>query len=143
MSHTFIYTGYEVQTSGNPYAHAILRGAVDWGGRNIPNYHYEDLIRFANEYLAQQLQNPAIIIDTNHANSMKQYAEQPRIVREVLMSMKYDAMLKKLIKGFMIESYIEEGSQGVCENIYGKSITDACLGWDDTERLIFRLAESI
>lgn len=143
MSHTFIYTGFEVETAGNPYAHAILRGAVDSNGRSIPNYHYEDLIRFANEYLSQQLKNPAIIIDTNHANSMKLFYEQPRIVREVMMSTKYDATLKKLVKGFMIESYLVEGCQGIGENIYGKSITDPCLGWEDTERLIYKVADSL
>ena len=143
MCHTFIYRGFEVETSGNPYAHAILRGAVDFAGRSIPNYHYEDLIRFAKFYTEQQLENPAIIIDTNHANSMKQYFEQPRIVREVLISRKYDDRLQRLVKGFMIESYLEEGSQGIGENIYGKSITDACLGWDDTERLIYSVAECV
>ncbi len=143
MSHTFIYTGFEVETAGNPYAHAILRGAIDSSGRNIPNYHYEDLIRFANEYLEQQLKNPAIIIDTNHANSMKLFYQQPRIVREVMMSRRYDAALNKLIKGFMIESYLEEGNQGIGENIYGKSITDPCLGWADTERLIYNIAENL
>ncbi|MFA5675144.1 MAG: 3-deoxy-7-phosphoheptulonate synthase [Christensenellales bacterium] len=143
MSHTFIYTGFEVKTAGNPYAHAILRGAVDSNGRSIPNYHYEDLIRFADEYLSQRLKNPAIIVDTNHANSMKLFYEQPRIVREVLMSTKYDATLKKLVKGFMIESYLEEGNQGIGENVYGKSITDSCLGWEDTERLIYSIAESL
>lgn len=143
MCHTFIYTGYEVETSGNPYAHAILRGAVDASGRSIPNYHYEDLVHFSKDYLAQQLKNPAIIIDTNHANSMKLYYEQPRIVREVMHSRKYDHMLHDLVKGFMIESYLFEGRQGIDEHIYGKSITDACLGWDDTEKLIYSIAESV
>ncbi len=143
MSHRFIYSGFEVETTGNPYAHAILRGAVDYYGRCIPNYHYEDLIRFAKMYLEQKLKNTAIIIDTNHANSNKQFFQQPRIVREVLMSTKYDSTLKKLVKGFMVESYIEEGSQGIGGNVYGKSITDPCLGWRDSEKLIYRIAESV
>lgn len=143
MSHRFIYSGFEVETTGNPYAHAILRGAVDYYGRCIPNYHYEDLIRFAKMYLEQKLKNTAIIIDTNHANSNKQFFQQPRIVREVLMSTKYDSTLKKLVKGFMVESYIEEGSQGIGGNVYGKSITDPCLGWQDSEKLIYRIAESV
>ena len=141
--HSFIYNGYEVETSGNPLTHAILRGAVDSYGRNIPNYHYEDLINIAKEYEKLQLINPAIIVDTNHANSMKCYYEQPRIAREVLMSRKYDTLLKKMIKGFMIESYLEEGRQGIGENIYGKSITDACLGWESTEKLIYYIAENV
>ena len=143
LGHTFIYNGWETKTSGNPYAHAILRGAVDTDGRNIPNYHYEDLIRISKEYLGQQLSNPAIIVDTNHANSMKRFYEQPRIVSEVLASRKYDALLKNMIKGFMIESYLVEGSQDVGGNVYGQSITDACLGWEDTQRLIYDIAEKL
>ncbi|MFZ5975969.1 MAG: 3-deoxy-7-phosphoheptulonate synthase [Bacillota bacterium] len=143
MGHTFIYNGWEAKTSGNPFAHAILRGAVDTYGRNIPNYHYEDLINLAKKYQDQQLKNPAIIVDTNHANSMKRFFEQPRIAREVLLSRKYDPVLKRMIKGLMIESYLVEGSQKIGENIYGKSITDACLGWEDTERLIYSIAENI
>jgi len=141
--HMYIYNGCEVKTTGNPYTHAILRGAVDAGGRNIPNYHYEDLIAIAKEYEAQQLSNSAIIVDTNHANSMKCFYEQPRIAREVILSRKYDALLNKMIKGFMIESYLVEGRQGIGENIYGKSITDACLGWEDTEKLIYYIAENL
>ncbi len=141
--HTFIYNSWEVRTSGNPYAHAVLRGAVDPYGRNIPNYHYEDLIAVTEEYAARGLHNPAIIIDTNHSNSRKIYSEQPRIAREVLLSRKYESSLKKMIKGFMIESYLAEGCQVIGENIYGKSITDACLGWEETERLIFYIAENI
>ena len=141
--HTFIYNGWEIETTGNPLTHAILRGAVDSYGRNIPNYHYEDLINIAKVYEKQQLLNPAIIVDTNHANSMKCYYEQPRIAREVLMSRKYDSLLKKMIKGLMIESYLVEGNQGIGENIYGKSITDACLGWESTEQLIYYVAENI
>lgn len=143
LSHTYIYNGWEVETPGNPFAHAILRGAVNSNGRNIPNYHYEDLIRFAEEYEIKELDNPAIIVDTNHANSMKQYNEQPRIAHEVLMSRSYDKTLANMIKGLMIESYLEEGSQEIGTNIYGKSITDPCLGWEDTKRLIYNIAERV
>jgi 3-deoxy-7-phosphoheptulonate synthase len=143
QGHSFIYNGWEVATTGNSFAHAILRGAVDSSGRNIPNYHYEDLIYISAEYEKRELFNPAIIVDTNHANSMKLYYEQPRIAREVLMSRKYDSLLKKMVKGLMIESYLIEGRQGIGENIYGKSITDACLGWESTEKLIYYIAENI
>lgn len=143
QGHTFIYSGWEVQTEGNPLTHAVLRGSVDYYGRNIPNYHYEDLIHIAKLYEKQKLKNPSIIVDTNHANSMKCYNEQPRIAREVLMSRKYDTLLKKIVKGLMIESYIVEGKQGIGENIYGKSITDACLGWERTEKLIYYIAENV
>ena len=143
QGHTFTYAGWEVETTGNPLTHAILRGAVDSNGRNIPNYHYEDLIRIAKDYEKLQLLNASIIVDTNHANSMKCYSEQPRIAREVLMSRKDDTFLKKMIKGLMIESYLEEGKQGIGENIYGKSITDACLGWESTEKLIYYIAENV
>ena len=142
QGYTFIYNGWDIETTGNPLTHAILRGAVDPYGRNIPNYHFEDLIHIAQEYEKLLLLNPSIIIDTNHANSMKRYSEQPRIAREVLMSRKYDPLLKKMIKGLMIESYLEEGRQGIGENIYGKSITDACLGWESTEKLIYHIAEN-
>lgn len=141
--HTFKYSGWEVETTGNPLTHAILRGAVDSNGRNIPNYHYEDMIRITQEYEKLQLLNASIIVDTNHANSMKCYSEQPRIAREVLMSRKCDDALRKMIKGLMIESYLEEGRQGIGENIYGKSITDACLGWESTEKLIYYIAENV
>ena len=141
--HTFIYSGWQVKTSGNPLAHAVLRGAVDSYGKNIPNYHYEDLINIAKEYEKQKFANPSIIVDTNHANSMKLYKEQPRIAREVLMSRKDDSLLKKMIKGFMIESYIVEGKQDVGRGTYGKSITDACLGWEETEKLIYNIAENL
>ncbi|MGH4117328.1 3-deoxy-7-phosphoheptulonate synthase [Clostridium sp.] len=143
IEHTFIYSGFEVETEGNPLAHAILRGAVDASGRNTPNYHYEDLIRVAKEYEKRQLLNPSIIIDTSHANSMKSYKEQPRIAREVLMSRKYDSLLKKMVKGLMIESYLVEGKQDVEGGVYGKSITDACLGWKNTEKLIYYIAENL
>ncbi len=140
--HRFIYNGWEVVTSGNPYAHAVLRGAVDAGGKNIPNYHFEDLIRFAEEYQSQTFSHPAVIVDTNHSNSSKCYYEQPRIAREVLLSRRYDPTLAAMVKGLMIESYLVGGKQEIGENIYGKSITDACLGWDETERLIYYIAEN-
>jgi len=143
QGHHFIYNGWEIETSGNPLAHAILRGAVDSSGRNIPNYHYEDLIYTAYEYERLQLANPTIIVDTNHANSMKRFYEQPRIAREVLTSRTYDPLLNKMIKGLMIESYLVEGRQEIGANIYGKSITDACLGWEKTEELIYKIAENV
>ncbi|WP_411680651.1 3-deoxy-7-phosphoheptulonate synthase [Clostridium thailandense] len=143
LEHSFIYNGYEIKTSGNPLAHAVLRGAVDSYGRNIPNYHYENLTSLAKEYENKQLLNPSIIVDTNHSNSMKLHKEQPRIAREVLASRKYNSILKKMIKGLMIESYLVEGSQDVNGNVYGKSITDPCLGWEDTENLIYYIAENV
>lgn len=142
MGHSFIYSGWEIETTGNPLAHAVLRGAVDSHGRNIPNYHYENLTYLAAEYEKLQLLNPSIIVDTNHANSMKLYQEQPRIAREVLLSRKYNSDLKKMIKGLMVESYLVEGRQEVNDGIYGKSITDPCLGWEETERLIYYIAEN-
>lgn len=141
-AHSYIYNGWEVESTGNPYTHAILRGAVDRNGRNIPNYHYENLISLAKAYEKLNLNNPAIIVDSNHANSMKCFYEQPRIAREVMMSRKYDTKLNQMVKGLMIESYLVEGNQGIGENIYGKSITDACLGWEDTEKLIYYIAEN-
>jgi 3-deoxy-7-phosphoheptulonate synthase len=144
LSHNFIFHGFESETSGNPLAHSILRGAVDSYGRNIPNYHYEDLVQVCSEYNSSDLVNPAIIIDCNHANSMKIYSEQPRIAREVLFSRKYNHDLQKIIKGFMIESYLVEGKQDISEHsIYGKSITDACIGWEQTEKLIYFIAENL
>lgn len=142
LSHQFIYNGNEVETSGNLLSHAVLRGAVDSNGRNLPNYHYEDLINLANKYNERSLANPSIIVDTNHSNSMKKHTEQPRIAREVLMSRKYDSILKKMIKGLMIESYLVDGRQEIGEDIYGKSITDPCIGWATTERLIYFIAEN-
>lgn len=141
--HTFIYRTYEVNTDGNPLAHTILRGAVNKHGQSIPNYHYEDLVRLLNMYGEKQLSNPATIVDANHANSNKLYSEQPRIVKEVLHSRKVNSDIANLVKGVMIESYIESGSQKVGDHIYGKSITDACLGWDETERLIYNIADNI
>lgn len=142
MGYSFIYSGWEIETTGNPLAHAVLRGAVDSHGRNIPNYHYENLTYLAAEYEKLQLLNPSIIVDTNHANSMKLYKEQPRIAREVLLSRKYNYTLKKMIKGLMIESYLVEGRQDISDGVYGKSITDPCLGWEDTEKLIYYIAEN-
>ena len=141
--HTFIYRTYEVNTDGNPLAHTILRGAVNKHGQSIPNYHYEDLVRLLNMYGEKQLLNPATIVDANHANSNKLYSEQPRIVKEVLHSRKVNSDIANLVKGVMIESYIESGSQKVGDHVYGKSITDACLGWDDTERLLYHIADNI
>lgn len=140
-SHNFKYHDYEVSTPGNALGHAVLRGAIDHSGRSIPNYHYEHLKLVADEYERRELKNPAVIIDTNHANSMKQYREQPRIVFETLTNMRYSEALRRLIKGFMIESYIEEGAQSIDGGVYGKSVTDPCLGWEDTKRLIFEVAE--
>ena len=142
ISHSFIYRGWEVETEGNELAHTILRGAVNKHGQNIPNYHYEDLIRLYDMYSKKNLKNMATIIDSNHSNSNKQYAEQIRIVKEVLESRKHSNDIRTLVKGFMIESYIEEGNQKVGEHIYGKSITDPCLGWDDTEKLLYYIAEN-
>ncbi len=141
LPHRFIYRGYEVETAGNDYTHGILRGAVDVRGVNIPNYHYEDLVFVSEQYKNRGLKNPALIIDCNHANSGKKFGEQPRIASEILYSRSYNPELKSMIKGLMVESYIEEGSQKIGENIYGKSITDPCLGWGDTERLIYSVAE--
>ena len=140
-SHTFIYRGWEVETSGNPLAHAILRGYVNKHGQSMSNYHYEDLIHLAETYEKSGLANPAVIVDANHANSGKKYLEQVRISKEILHSCRYDPAVKKLVKGLMIESYIEDGCQKIGENVYGKSITDPCLGWDKTERLIYDIAD--
>ncbi len=143
IEHTFIFRGWEVDTPGNPLTHAILRGAVNQYGRNIPNYHYEDLIRVIEQYEKRNLLNPAIIIDTNHANSNKRYKEQTRIAREIMVNRQYDPKIKKTIKGLMIESYLVEGSQQIGDNVFGKSITDACIGWEDTEKLIYEIAERL
>ena len=141
-SHTFLYRGWDVTTSGNPYAHAILRGGVDKYGTCVPNYHYEELARLCELYEKRDLRNPAAVIDANHSNSKKKYKEQLRIVSEVLHSRSHNPDLKRLIKGVMVESYLEEGNQPIdCDRVYGKSITDPCLGWEDTERLLFSIAE--
>jgi 3-deoxy-7-phosphoheptulonate synthase len=142
QGHRFIYRGFDVESTGNPFTHAILRGAVDLYGKNIPNYHYEDLKFFSELYDKTAFENKAIIIDTNHANSMKRYQEQPRIAKEILWSRKYDPLIRKMVRGLMIESYLEEGCQPVGEGTYGKSITDPCLGWSETERLIYHIAEN-
>ena len=139
--HTFIYRGWEVHSEGNPLAHAILRGYVNKHGQSMPNYHYEDLVHLAEIYSNTDLVNPGVIVDTNHANSGKKYLEQIRIAKEVLHSCRHDADVKRLVKGFMIESYIEDGSQKIGECIYGKSITDPCLGWEKTERLVLDIAD--
>ena len=139
--HTFIYRGWEVESQGNPLAHAILRGYVNKHGQSMPNYHYEDLIHLAEVYEKSALKNPAVIVDTNHANSGKKWMEQPRIAKEVLNSCRHSNEVKKIVKGLMIESYIEDGAQKPEENVYGKSITDPCLGWEKTERLILDLAD--
>ena len=141
--HTFIYRGWEVETAGNPLAHAILRGYMDNYGRSLPNYHYEDLARLDETYKKDGLLNPAVIVDTNHANSGKKYLEQVRIAKDVLYSCSKNSDIKKLVKGLMIESYIEDGAQKIGENVYGKSITDPCLGWEKTEKLILDLADEL
>ena len=141
-SHVFLYRGWEVKSAGNPYAHAILRGYVDKHGIAHPNYHFEDLYKICETYNASGLANPAVIIDTNHSNSGKKYLEQVRIAKEVLHSRRHSKDIEKMVKGLMIESYIEDGAQkiGDCD-IYGKSITDPCLGWEKTERLVLDMAE--
>lgn len=141
-AHNFIYRGCDVTTTGNPLAHAILRGGVDKYGTTIPNYHYEDLKRLASLYEESGLENPACVVDVNHSNSGKKFKEQIRIVSEVLHSRSYDPAIHKLVKGVMIESYLFEGAQKICpEMIHGKSITDPCLGWEDTEKLLYSIAE--
>ena len=139
--HTFIYRGWEVHTEGNPLTHAILRGWVDRYGQNMPNYHYEDLSHLASVYAESGLKNPACVVDTNHANSGKNPFEQGRIAREVMQSRAYNPEIKKLVKGFMIESYLEDGCQKIGGGVFGKSITDPCLGWEKSERLIYELAD--
>ncbi len=141
LPHVLIYNGWEVKTTGNPLTHCILRGAVDQHGTNIPNYHYENLMRLSEIYKKRNLLFPSIIVDTNHANSNKMFNDQPRIAKEVMLSRSGSKTLRSKVKGLMIESYLVEGSQKVGENIHGKSITDACLGWDDSERLVRDLAE--
>lgn len=141
-SHSFIYRGWEVKTDGNPLAHTILRGSVNKYGRSYPNYHYEDLDRLIESYQKMDVVNPAIIIDSNHNNSNKRFDQQPRIVKEVLHSRKLNSDIRTYVKGVMIESYIEEGCQKIGEGIYGKSITDPCLGWEASEKLIYDIAEN-
>ena len=143
-SHVFLYRGWEVKSSGNPLAHAILRGYVDAQGKSHPNYHYEDLYSLYETYASSGLENPAVIVDTNHANSGKKYLEQIRIAKEILHSRRYSKDVASIVKGLMIESYIEDGCQKIsdCE-VYGKSITDPCLGWEKTEKLIYDIADSL
>ena len=141
--HTFIYRGWEVHSEGNPYTHAILRGSTNKHGNNVQNYHYEDLIRLCDKYEEKELKNPAVIIDTNHSNSNKNPFEQPRIIMDVLNSAQHSQRIRSLLKGFMIESYIEDGCQKIGEGVYGKSITDPCLGWDKSCELIYKIAEKI
>ena len=141
--HTFIYRGWEVETAGNPLAHAILRGYVNRHGEAIPNYHFEDLEHLYNAYAARGLANMALIVDANHANSSKKYAQQPRICKEVLHSCRHSEEIRSIVKGFMVESYLEDGCQKIGEGVYGKSITDPCIGWAGTERLVKDIAELI
>jgi len=141
--HTFIYRGWEVTSEGNPYAHAILRGYIDYAGRSTSNYHYEDLLRVEEMYEKLSLTNPSVIVDTNHNNSGKKYLEQIRIAKDIVHSRNQNGDIRRLVKGLMIESYIEDGAQGTGEHVFGKSITDPCLGWEKTERLILDLAEKL
>jgi 3-deoxy-7-phosphoheptulonate synthase len=140
---TFVYRGWEVRTQGNPLAHAILRGHVSKSGRSIPNYHYEDLQNLIREYEERGLENPAAIIDTNHSNSGKKYLEQIRIAEDVVHSRSVSPAIRNLVKGLMIESYIEDGNQKIGDGVYGKSITDPCLGWEKSEKLILELADLV
>ncbi|MBQ6685174.1 MAG: 3-deoxy-7-phosphoheptulonate synthase [Firmicutes bacterium] len=142
-SHTFIYRGWEVTSAGNAYAHAILRGYVDYSGRSVSNYHYEDLLRVDEFYAKSKLANPSVIVDTNHNNSGKRYLEQIRIAKDIVHSRSQNEDIKRLVKGLMIESYLEDGAQGPGEHVFGKSITDPCLGWEKTERLILDIADKL
>lgn len=142
-SHTFLYRGWEVRTKGNPLAHAILRGYVDNQGKSMPNYHYEDLITLYELYQKKNLANKAVIVDANHANSGKKYLQQIRICNEVLHSCRHSNEISSMVKGFMIESYIEDGAQKIGEGVYGKSITDPCLGWEKSENLIYTIADQV
>ena len=141
--HTFIYRGWEVESDGNPYAHAIMRGYIDYSGKCVSNYHYEDLVKLNEIYQQSGLSNPSAIIDTNHANSAKQYLEQTRIAKDVIYSCNHNKDIRKMVKGLMIESYIEDGAQKIGEHIYGKSITDPCLGWEKTKDLIYNIADTL
>ncbi|MBR3039751.1 MAG: 3-deoxy-7-phosphoheptulonate synthase [Lachnospiraceae bacterium] len=141
--HTFIYRGWEVHSEGNPHCHSILRGYTNKHGQSLPNYHYEDLMRLYEDYQQGEYLNPSVIIDCNHANSGKNPFEQPRIISEVLHACRHNEEIGKMVKGFMVESYIEDGNQKIGEGVYGKSITDACLGWEKTEKLIYNIAESL
>jgi len=140
-AHSFIYRGWAVETKGNPLSHAILRGYVDKHGKSMPNYHYEDLATLCELYAKTELCNPAVIVDSNHANSGKKFGEQPRICKEVLHACRHNADIKRLVKGFMIESYLVDGCQKIGEGVFGQSITDPCLGWEKTEKLILDIAD--
>ena len=142
-SHTFLYRGWEVTSDGNPYAHAILRGYIDYAGRNVSNYHYEDLMMVDELYHKFNLVNPSVIVDTNHNNSGKKYLEQIRIAKDIVHSRNQNGDIKRLVKGLMIESYLEDGAQGTNEHVFGKSITDPCLGWEKTEKLILDIADKL
>lgn len=140
-AHRFIYRGWEIQTDGNPLTHAILRGYVDQHGRSYPNYHYENLKKLLDAYGEKEYKNPALVVDTNHSNSGKQYLEQIRISKDIIHSMNHSCDIKNLVKGLMIESYIEDGKQDVGGGVYGRSITDPCLGWEKSEKLIYEIAD--
>lgn len=142
-SHTFIYRGWEVTSEGNPHAHAILRGYVDYTGRNVSNYHYEDLLRVEELYQKSNLVNPSVIVDVNHNNSGKKYLEQIRISKDIVYSRNQNSDIKRLVKGLMIESYLEDGAQSTNEHVFGKSITDPCLGWEKSEKLILDIADKL
>ena len=142
-SHTFIYRGWEVVSDGNPYAHAILRGYLDYAGRSVSNYHYEDLLRVNELYQKSNLVNPSVLVDTNHNNSGKKYLEQIRIAKDIVYSRNQNEDIKRLVKGLMIESYLEDGAQSAGEHIFGKSITDPCLGWEKTEQLVLDIADKL
>ena len=142
-SHTFLYRGWEVVSEGNPWAHSILRGYIDYTGKSTSNYHYEDLVRVSELYAKSGLVNPSVIVDTNHNNSGKKYLEQIRIAKDIVHSRNQNADIRRLVKGLMIESYLEDGAQGTGDHVFGKSITDPCLGWEKTERLILDLAEKL
>ena len=142
--HTFIYRGWEVNSKGNPYAHAILRGYLDFAGKCVSNYHYEDLVNLYEIYEKSGLKNPAVIIDTNHANSGKKFAEQPRIAKDVIYSCNHNSDIRKMVKGLMIESYLVDGCQKIGgDQVFGQSITDPCLGWEKTEKLIYKIANTL
>ncbi|MDR2938870.1 MAG: 3-deoxy-7-phosphoheptulonate synthase [Clostridiales bacterium] len=143
IKHTFIYHGHEVETSGNELCHAVMRGSVNKHGNHIPNYHYEDLLFSCEMYASRGLKNPMVIVDTNHSNSQKQYLEQIRISKEIINSRKYNTVIKKNVRGLMIESYLEEGSQKISDKVYGKSITDACINIKQTENLLLYLADNV
>lgn len=141
--HTFLYRGWEVESEGNPWAHSILRGYINYAGKSTSNYHYEDLVQVSELYSRSGLVNPSVIVDTNHNNSGKKYLEQVRIAKDIVHSRNENNDIKRLVKGLMIESYLEDGAQGIGEHIYGKSITDPCLGWEKTERLILDIADKL